>query len=375
MLNNMKTLTFQHWGGILALALLAFSPRIQAQESNFIVQSTEHHIPRNPCKVFIGVVTTSESGKLLVTEVVENSAAEIAGVQTGDVILQLDGVAVSTQPELIAERNKHQQGDPFTLKVVRNGNEMTINARFKSCTETEKAAYKKKELDRVIINVISPEQFMANAYERRDPCVPFIGVLTGEVEKTPLSSEGVLVTKVLDDTPAQKASLQTGDIILALDGKKVSTHTELCAARDKHSAGDRFQLTVLRDGKTMRVNAQFKACNKPAKTADAKQPAAVAAQPSSPAKPIGRLELTSLQVFPNPTAGPVSVRFEAPAVPTTVRIIDVTGRTVYSQTINQFSGYFNEDIDLGNNRPGIFTLQIEQNGQTLTEQIVLTNRA
>ncbi|MFZ4635525.1 MAG: PDZ domain-containing protein, partial [Saprospiraceae bacterium] len=293
--------------------------------------------------------------------------------QTGDVILQLDDAAVTAQPGLIAERNKHQPGDPFTLKVVRNGNEMTINARFKSCTEEEAAAYKQKGLDRIVINVISPEQYAFNANERRNPCAPFIGVLTGG--ETPQSGEGVLVTEVIDATPAQVAGLQTGDIILALDGTKVYDHKSLCRERDKHMAGDQFQLTVLRDGKKMKVNAQFKACDQPAKPAAAPQPEGIPAQPAAPANAISRLEMTSLSVFPNPTAGPVSVRFEAAAVPTTVRIIDVAGRTIYSKTINQFSGFFNEDIDLGNNRPGIFTLQIEQNGQILTEQIVLTNRA
>jgi hypothetical protein len=83
------------------------------------------------------------------------------------------------------------------------------------------------------------------------------------------------------------------------------------------------------------------------------------------------LQLESLQVFPNPTAGPLNVRFEAEAVPTTVRIFDASGKAVYSKGLNQFNGSFNEQINLFGNTPGTFILSVQQGNKTLTRKVVL----
>mgnify|MGYP003693732553 CR=1 FL=1 len=50
--------------------------------------------------------------------------------------------------------------------------------------------------------------------------------------------------------PAEKAGLQTGDVITAIDGTAVTNASQLSAAIDAKSPGDTVELTYLRDGKT-----------------------------------------------------------------------------------------------------------------------------
>jgi hypothetical protein len=83
------------------------------------------------------------------------------------------------------------------------------------------------------------------------------------------------------------------------------------------------------------------------------------------------LHLESLELYPNPTTGPVNVRFEAEALPTTVRILDATGKTVYSKVMNQFNGYFSEQINLFGNTPGTYMLSIQQGKKASSKKIVL----
>lgn len=86
------------------------------------------------------------------------------------------------------------------------------------------------------------------------------------------------------------------------------------------------------------------------------------------------LEGLSLDAYPNPTVGMLNVRFEAEAVPTTVRITDAAGRTVYEKVLNQFPGYFDEQVNLDGQAPGIFTLTVQQGKKMISKNSVLMAR-
>lgn len=58
-----------------------------------------------------------------VTDVTEGSAADIAGLESGDVITEIDGKEVSTSEELTAEKNKHSAGDKVKITYIRSGKE------------------------------------------------------------------------------------------------------------------------------------------------------------------------------------------------------------------------------------------------------------
>ena len=54
------------------------------------------------------------------------SAAEKAGIQAGDVVIEADGTAIKTMDELNTIKNKHSVGDKLTLKINRNGQEKEV---------------------------------------------------------------------------------------------------------------------------------------------------------------------------------------------------------------------------------------------------------
>ena len=57
---------------------------------------------------------------------------------------------------------------------------------------------------------------------------------------------GVQIMAVEEGSPAEKAGLQPGDVIYAVDGVRTMTFTEMTAELDKHDAGDKVMLTVYR---------------------------------------------------------------------------------------------------------------------------------
>lgn len=73
---------------------------------------------------------TAKANKLpegiYVVSVEEFSAAEKAGIRTGDVIVQFDGKDVKTMTELNTQKNTHKVGDEVKIKVIREGKEQEL---------------------------------------------------------------------------------------------------------------------------------------------------------------------------------------------------------------------------------------------------------
>jgi putative serine protease PepD len=70
---------------------------------------------------------------------------------------------------------------------------------------------------------------------------------------------GAEVTSVGDDTPASKAGLKEGDVIVAVNGAPVDSADSLIGHVREKTAGDEVTLTVLRDGKSVEVKATLAA--------------------------------------------------------------------------------------------------------------------
>ena len=69
--------------------------------------------------------------------------------------------------------------------------------------------------------------------------------------------EGVLVSQVFEDSPADKAGLKAGDIILEIDGRRMHTVRRLTATVASLAPGTKVKIKVLRDGKELVLYAKL----------------------------------------------------------------------------------------------------------------------
>lgn len=60
--------------------------------------------------------------------------------------------------------------------------------------------------------------------------------------------QGVLVAAISDDSPASKAGLQAGDVLMSIDGKPLSSAGSLRRMIREHASGDAVELEIIRDG-------------------------------------------------------------------------------------------------------------------------------
>ncbi|HMI08751.1 MAG TPA: T9SS type A sorting domain-containing protein [Flavobacterium sp.] len=83
----------------------------------------------------------------------------------------------------------------------------------------------------------------------------------------------------------------------------------------------------------------------------------------------------SFGVYPNPTLDKkINVIYEMPngnADRNTVSVFNLTGAKVYEKQINNASGFFNQEIDLGNLNTGVYILKFESGNYSTTKKIVL----
>ncbi|NTW45756.1 MAG: serine protease [Candidatus Moranbacteria bacterium] len=71
------------------------------------------------------------------------------------------------------------------------------------------------------------------------------------------SPSGKTGLSVLAGSPAAKAGLRFGDIVIAVDGKEINLDNPLSVAIGGHSKGDEASLLVLRDGKELAIPVRF----------------------------------------------------------------------------------------------------------------------
>lgn len=145
-----------------------------------------------------------EERGVLVGRVMEGEPAEKAGVQKGDVILEVEGHQVKDTRDLLSTVARLQPGQKAKVVILRDGKEkalfVTIGER-PSEVETSAAPGPPKE-DRLGLSVQDVPKEMA--------------------EQLGLDrAEGVLVSAVKPGSPAAKAGLQRGDLIHEMEHQPV----------------------------------------------------------------------------------------------------------------------------------------------------------
>jgi serine protease Do len=100
------------------------------------------------------------------------------------------------------------------------------------------------------------DQLMAKGRVVRGWLGVVIQEITPEIAETIGVKEGILISQVAPGSPAEKAGLKVGDIIVAIDGEKVREVRELQFRIMKTPPGTEVTLTILRGGKEQTIKAK-----------------------------------------------------------------------------------------------------------------------
>lgn len=217
----------------LVFAIVATPLRGQIQ------QAIEQVFKREPSAVRIEPNRVEQKGEaqpleegILVAQVVAGSPADKAGVQRGDILLEVDGEPVNDLAGLQAVLGVHQSGDEVDLLVQRGDAQRTLTAVLT------------KGKGRGAYLGIQPGQAAAG-----DP---------NEPEMNFQFEAGAQVTEVIERSPAEDAGLKVGDTILSVDGETFSEDKQLADIIAGHKPGDSVTFEVKgTDGEAREVTVRL----------------------------------------------------------------------------------------------------------------------
>ncbi len=82
--------------------------------------------------------------------------------------------------------------------------------------------------------------------------------------------------------------------------------------------------------------------------------------------------IANLDVYPNPSRDVFNITFTSEEVQDlNVRVVDLVGKIVYTEDLQQFVGEYTKLIDLATDNKGIYLLEIETNDGVINKKLIL----
>jgi serine protease Do len=170
-----------------------------------------------------------------VESVLKGSAAEEAGLEAGDVILELNGEKLYTSPELQSLVAQKRAGDEINLLIMRNKKKINKTITLKARDEGD--------------NFADASSSEAQPGGSNDP-VNFdklgfkVEKLSDKVKKEYDTDNGVLITDVKRFSIASDRGMYPNGVIIEADRKEVTSTSELKDIIDSKKPGDSFLVKV-----------------------------------------------------------------------------------------------------------------------------------
>ena len=229
-----------------------------------------------------------------VEKVMDNSPAAAAGIKAGDVIVRFNGEEIASSRKLTRLIGEIDPDHQAKVTVVRNGSEQELTAtltkrqgmkfedgnfEFKSAAPFDKFEMPDMKLFKEMPDLKNVPQFkefkdLPEFKSMPQDGTPFVFTLPngGEgkafswqsgqgrtigIGVIPLTKQlaehfgvegGVMIGEVRENSPAAKAGLKAGDIVVEANGKAVIDQMELVRLINQNKEGD-VTLTIVRDGK------------------------------------------------------------------------------------------------------------------------------
>jgi serine protease Do len=176
----------------------------------------------------------------LVSSVQAGSPAAKAGLQVGDLIVGFGTGKVKSSSDLPLLVGNAPIGTQVPVKVLRAGTEKTLDVTIAKLDSTEaETSLIKAENDNSILGL-------------------GVSSLNGDDLTSRKLSNGVLIEQVLADSAAEKAGLETGDVIVSVNNQSVSTPADLKTAVQAAPAGKPIAMLIMQG-----ENTRFIAITKP----------------------------------------------------------------------------------------------------------------
>lgn len=324
-----------------------------------------------------------------ITGIIPGSGAEKAGLKPFDYIYGFDEYRAGESQHLGVILKKFKPGEKATVHFIRKGKLSTAS-------------------------IVFTKPFKADKLEMDDCEDSFLGIN----QKPSDDDDGVSISPVKNST-AMDMGLKDGDVITQINGYPMLDWQDITTAIGMLKPGDNISVDYLRGGQTMKGSKAIKSVSQTKNCPNCDcggNEVAIATTPSSSiwsgwnnnadktATPrmdlreakiaLGNiatdetsllrskgvqltenssLAVENLKLTPNTTTGLFSLDFNLPTSGNTiVRIYNLSGRELYEYDMGSFTGKFTDNVDISQNGPGNYFIEIRQGAKVFTKKITLS---
>jgi serine protease Do len=237
-------------------------------------------------KGYLGVSLQDVTGKIIkkkhlpvergayVTSVIEDSPAEDAGIENGDVIVKFDGKTIDDEDDLTKAIKNTKPHTDVSIELYRNGDKKTLTATIdkkKSINLSWGSHNWSGDLDDLFDDDDQEIHITKSAKPSKSIRLHNITInsenetnglkvqdLTEQLRKyfgAP-DGKGILVSKVNKGSDADKAGFKAGDLITKIDNRSVYDCNDFAEDLD-HFGGKSVSMEVVRSGKTMTLTMKI----------------------------------------------------------------------------------------------------------------------
>ncbi len=212
--------------GVVAFGVVLFSGAVAGAGLTYL--ALQARPARAALDTIIETVYQTDSdyeAGVLVLHVDQESPAAEAGIQRGDIILAVEDQKVDSTLELMQIIENKSAGEEVTFTVQHCETTQDLSVRLE---ERNGHIYLGLQFSRSQIFDLRP-------FERGETIIPF-------------ERNAFMITRVIPDSPAAEAGLNTGEIIIAVDEEKFQPGDELADIIHSYQPGDEVTLSISQPG-------------------------------------------------------------------------------------------------------------------------------
>ncbi|MEX1139719.1 MAG: PDZ domain-containing protein [Bacteroidota bacterium] len=184
-----------------------------------------------------------------ISDVQDESPADSVGLKKGDVIIEFGGRKIYDADDLAKSVGRTEPGTRSTVVILRNGERKTFTLAVGKLPRRSSFAWSMGDGKRFRMFHGGTGMLGMGTISLSEQLAKYFGAP---------NDEGVLVEMVKKGSPAEKAGIMAGDVILKIGTRTIEDMGDMWKALEKYDEGDKVDVEILRKGakKTVKVEVE-----------------------------------------------------------------------------------------------------------------------
>ena len=192
----------------------------------------------NPDRPMLGVRMNDSNGQVTVDKVFPNSPAKRAGIEDGDVILKIDGIAAEQMSDVVDQVSSSSAGDVLEVQIMRNNKEQSYKVKLVSWEDLASGLGNEEE---------------PKLSQETEKVRPQLGVILD----AEFAGKGAKIYEVINGSIASMAGILSGDIVKSVDGAEISDANEMASKIKSAPLGSKIKFSIQRGNQDQLVEAEI----------------------------------------------------------------------------------------------------------------------